>query len=95
MPDELDRNFVNKDDAKAEIRAAVKYLLRGAAGGARGDIVREIIEIVREVANGEQQIPWTMACPVAEPIRRPSGKSVSSPAFALRKPIGLPMLVRR
>jgi hypothetical protein len=33
MPDELDWNFVNEDDAKAEIRAAVEYLLRGATGG--------------------------------------------------------------
>jgi hypothetical protein len=52
MSDELDWNFVNKDDAKTEIRAAVEYLLRGATGSARGDIVREIIEIVRNVANG-------------------------------------------
>jgi hypothetical protein len=52
MSDELDWNFVDKDDAKAEIRAAVEYLLRGATGGARGDIVEEIIAIVREVANG-------------------------------------------
>jgi hypothetical protein len=27
MSDELDWNFANKDDAKAEIRAAVEYLL--------------------------------------------------------------------
>jgi hypothetical protein len=40
------------DDAKAEIRAAVEYLLRGAAGGARGDIVQEVIAIVRDAANG-------------------------------------------
>jgi hypothetical protein len=52
MSDELDWNFVDRDDAKAEIRAAVEYLLRGATGSARGDIVREIIEIVRNVANG-------------------------------------------
>ena len=51
MPDELDWNFVDKDDAKAEIRAAVEYLLRGATGGARGDIVQEIIAIVRQVAS--------------------------------------------
>jgi hypothetical protein len=37
------------DDAKGEIRAAVAYLLKAAA---RGDIVREIIEIVTEVARG-------------------------------------------
>jgi hypothetical protein len=53
MSDELDWNFVDKDDAKAEIRAAVEYLLRDAAGGARGDIVQEIIAIVRDVANGQ------------------------------------------
>jgi hypothetical protein len=39
MSDEFDWNFVDEDDAKAEIRAAVEYLLRGATGGARGDIV--------------------------------------------------------
>jgi hypothetical protein len=53
MSDELDWNFVDKDDAKAEIHAAVEYLLRGAAGGIRGDIVQEIIAIVRDVANGQ------------------------------------------
>ena len=52
MSDELDWNFVDKDDAKAEIRAAVAYLLNGAASSDRGDIVREIIEIVDEVARG-------------------------------------------
>jgi hypothetical protein len=52
MSDELDWNFSDKDDAKAEIRAAVEYLLRGAAGSARGDIVREIVDIVRQVADG-------------------------------------------
>jgi hypothetical protein len=53
MSDEIDWNFGDKDEAKAEIRAAVEYLLRGAAGSARADIVREIIEIVRDVANGQ------------------------------------------
>ena len=52
MSDELDWNFVDRDDAKAEIRAAVEYLLRDATGGARGDIVQEILAIVRQVANG-------------------------------------------
>jgi hypothetical protein len=52
MSDELDWNFVDNDDAKAEIRAAVEYLLRDAAGGARGDIVQEIVAIVRDAANG-------------------------------------------
>jgi hypothetical protein len=40
-----------------ENRSGVGYLLRGATGSARGDIVREIIEIVRDVANGEQSDP--------------------------------------
>jgi hypothetical protein len=53
MSDELDWNFVDKDDAKAEIRAAVEYLLRGTTGGIRGDTVQEIIAIVRDVASGQ------------------------------------------
>ena len=52
MSDERDWNFVNADEAKTEIRAAVEYLLRGATGGVRGDIVQEIIAIVRQVASG-------------------------------------------
>ena len=40
------------DNAKAELRAAVGYLLKDAAGSDRGDIVREIIAIVNEVARG-------------------------------------------
>jgi hypothetical protein len=52
MSDERDWNFVNADEAKTEIRAAVDYLLRGATGGVRGDIVQEIIAIVRQVASG-------------------------------------------
>jgi hypothetical protein len=52
MSDEDDWEFAGPDDAKAEIRAAVEYLLRGATGGARGDIVQEIIAIVRQVASG-------------------------------------------
>jgi hypothetical protein len=52
MSDQDDWEFAGPDDAKAEIRAAVGYLLRGAIGGARGDIVQEIIAIVRQVASG-------------------------------------------
>jgi hypothetical protein len=50
MSDELDSAFSGPDDAKAEIRAAVRYLLKGVAGSDRGDIMREIITIVSEVA---------------------------------------------
>ena len=52
MSDQDDWDFDGPDDAKAEIRAAVGYLLNGVAGSDRGDIVREIIEIVNEVARG-------------------------------------------
>jgi hypothetical protein len=61
MSDELDWNFVDKDDAKAEIRAAVDYLLRGATGPARNVVALEIMEIVRQVATGlppEQPNPF-------------------------------------
>jgi hypothetical protein len=51
MSDEEDWDFTGDEDAKTTIRAAIRYLLKGAAGGARGDIVQEIITIVREVAN--------------------------------------------
>jgi hypothetical protein len=52
MSDQDDWEFADAEDAKAEIRAAVRYLLEGTAGSDRGDIVREIIEIVGEVARG-------------------------------------------
>ena len=67
MSDEIDWDFSGPDDAKAEIRAAVGYLLKDAAGSDCGDIVREIIAIVNEVARGLvlAKIPWTMACQVA------------------------------
>ena len=38
MSDQDDWEFAGPDDAKAEIRAAVEYLLRGATGGDRGEI---------------------------------------------------------
>jgi hypothetical protein len=52
MSDELDWAFSGPDDAKAEFRAAVRYLVKDAAGSDRCDIVREIIAIVNEVARG-------------------------------------------
>lgn len=52
MSDQDDWDFAGEDDAKAQIRAAVRYLLKGAAGSDRGDIVREILDIVGEVAHG-------------------------------------------
>jgi hypothetical protein len=52
MSDDDDWDFAGADDAKMTIRAAIRYLLKGTTGGARGDIVQEIISIVRQVASG-------------------------------------------
>jgi len=51
MSDQDDWDFAGPDDAKAEIRAAIRYLLKGTTGGARGDIVQQVITIVRQVSN--------------------------------------------
>lgn len=50
MSDELDWTYSSSDNAKAEIRAAVGYLLKDAATNDRSDIVWEIITIVNQVA---------------------------------------------
>jgi hypothetical protein len=52
MSDDVDWEFAGPDDAKAEIRAAVGYLLKDATGATRDRIALEIMEIVRQVANG-------------------------------------------
>jgi hypothetical protein len=52
MSDEDDWEFAGAADAKVTIHAAVRYLLKGAAASDRGEIVIEIIEIVREAAHG-------------------------------------------
>jgi hypothetical protein len=56
MSGQDDWEFAGPDE-KAAIRAAVEYLLRGATGGVRGDIVQEIIAMVRQVASGLQSEP--------------------------------------
>jgi hypothetical protein len=50
MSDLDDWEFVDDEDAKMTISAAVRYLLKGAASSDRGDIVSEIVEIVRQAA---------------------------------------------
>jgi len=52
MSAQIDWDFAGDVDAKAEIGAAVRYLLKDAPSSARDDIVREIIEIVGDAANG-------------------------------------------
>jgi hypothetical protein len=51
MSDEDDWDFAGADDAKVTIRSAARYLLQGTIDGIRGDIVQEIITIVRQVSN--------------------------------------------
>jgi len=53
MSDLDDSDFAGADDAKMAIRAAVRYLLKGATRSDRGDIVVDILEIVRQAAYGE------------------------------------------
>jgi hypothetical protein len=52
MSYQVDGEFAGADDAKAGIRAAVGYLLKDATGSARDGIALEIMEILRQVANG-------------------------------------------
>lgn len=51
MSDDADRDFANRDDAKADIRAAVGYLLRNTSCADRANIVLELVQIVRDAAN--------------------------------------------
>ena len=65
MSVQIDGDFADDDDAKTEIVAAVRYLLKDSTGGARGDIVREIIEIVRDAADGLLGAPAVKQAPMS------------------------------
>jgi hypothetical protein len=56
MSDDYDWDFSGRDDAKAEIRAAVRYLLKGAAGTDRDVVALEIMEIMRQVGLPAEQL---------------------------------------
>jgi hypothetical protein len=64
MSDDYDWDFAGADDARITIHAAVRHLLKNAAGTNRGDIVSEIIEIVRQAAQGE---PPNQTSPLDDP----------------------------
>jgi hypothetical protein len=51
MSDQDDWDFAGADDAKAELRAAMAYLLKGTTSTARHIVQLEIMEILRQVAN--------------------------------------------
>jgi len=52
MSIEMNWEFCDSDNAKAQIRAAVGYLLKGVPGSGREDIICEVIAIVNSVARG-------------------------------------------
>jgi len=68
MSAQIDWDFTVDDDAKAQIGAAVRHLLRDTTGSARGDIVREIIEIVHDVASGHSLDPRAVKQPAMSGI---------------------------
>jgi hypothetical protein len=78
MSDQIERDFADDDDARAEIGAAMKYLLKDAAGSARGDIVREIIEIVREVASLPHHQPQDVRA-----VKQPQMSGIAYKAYIL------------
>jgi hypothetical protein len=70
------------DDAKAEIGAAVRYLLKDATDSAHGDIVREIIEIVHDVANG--LLPPQHPNPLdARTVKQPPVSGITHKAYVI------------
>jgi hypothetical protein len=52
MSDQDDWEFADADDAKAKLRAAMAYLLKGTTGPARHVIALEIMDTFRQVAKG-------------------------------------------
>jgi hypothetical protein len=62
MSDELDWDFGGPDKAKAEIRAAVGYLL-DAAGSDRSNVVWDVIAIVNQVARARGHDPLDDSMP--------------------------------
>jgi hypothetical protein len=82
MSVQIDWDFAGDDDAKAEIGAAVRYLLRDATGAARGDIVRNIIETVHDVANGLPP-PRHAAAPDARAAKQPAMSGITHKAYVI------------
>ncbi|WP_249779116.1 hypothetical protein [Bradyrhizobium sediminis] len=82
MSDPIDRDFADDDHARAEISAAVRYLLRDTTGGARGDIVREIIETIRGVANGPL-LPQPQNPPDIRAVKQPAMSGVTYKAYVI------------
>jgi hypothetical protein len=82
MSVQIDWDFAGDDDAKAEIGAAVRYLLKNATGSARGDIVQELIGIVRDVANGLLPLQHENP-PDACAVKRPRMSGITYKAYVI------------
>lgn len=80
MSDQIDWDFAGDDGAKAEIGAAVRYLLKDATSRVRDDIVREIIDIVRDVANG---LPPPQHLPGARAVKQPPMSGITYKAYVI------------
>ena len=80
MSDQVDWDFAGADDAKAEIGAAVRYLLKDATGGVRADLVREIIGIVRDAADG---LPRDQNPADAVAVKQPAMSGVTYKAYVI------------
>jgi hypothetical protein len=81
MSAQIDWDFAGDEDAKAEIGAAVRYLLKDATGGARSDVIRDIVEIVHDVANGRSQQHTTPLD--ARAVKQPATSGVIYKAYAI------------
>lgn len=80
MSAQIDWDFAGDDDARAEIGAAVRYLLKDANESARGDILRNIVEIVHDVANGRLPPPNPLG---ADAVKQPATSGVIYKAYAI------------
>jgi hypothetical protein len=79
---QIDWDFAGDDDAKAEIGAAVRHLLKDATGSARSEIVREIVEIVHDVANGRLPLRHPTALD-ARAVKQPAMSGVIHKAYVI------------
>ncbi|MHC2335668.1 hypothetical protein [Bradyrhizobium sp. USDA 4454] len=64
MSVQVDSDFASEDRARAQIGAAVSFLLRDTSGIAREHAVEAIVEMVRQVAS----LPPTLDTPSIQPL---------------------------
>ena len=69
MSAQIDWDFAGDDDAKAEISAAVRYLLKDAVGNVRGNIIRHLGTRVRRRLQQSKFPPLSKFPPTALPTR--------------------------